>query len=513
MVIGGTIDEIRFRNDENGFTIVVLDCEGEPVICVGAFPPVYEGATVSLVGEFTMHPKFGKQFKVTRVQASRPDTIDGIIRYLGSGLIPGIGPKLALSIAEKFGTDTFDVIKNAPERLASVRGVSKSKAQEISMRYEQIESMQKTMVFLQGHGIPLGTSLKIFKEYGDDTVTVLSQNPYRLVEEVDGIGFITADRIAEKLGVEKNSSFRLRAGILYTLKEAADKNGNTYLPYNTLVTAAANLLDVDREQIVAELDDLMVARRVKVIDIDDENDGKGVMLPALFRAEKGVAQRIVELIGQTDRTPRDYTEEIAEFERSEGIELHPVQKQAVGTAASGSVTVITGGPGTGKTTIVKCILSVFESRGIKTVLMAPTGRAAKRMSESCGREASTIHRALMIGHEGEGGTDPVEAGAVIVDEFSMVDVYLFHTLLRRIPPSCKLILVGDADQLPSVGAGNVLKDMLDSSIVPFVRLERIYRQRDESLIVENAHLVNGGKLPMLDKKDGDFFYCAAKEAE
>ena len=511
MVICGTIDEIRFRNDENGFTIVVLDCEGEPVICVGTFPPVYEGQQLELAGEFTLHPKFGKQFKATSVEASTPGTLDGIIRYLGSGLIRGIGPKLAYAIVETFGTSTFDIIKNAPERLAKIKGISKSKAQEIAAQYGQIESMQKTMVFLQGHGIPLGTSLKIFKQYGDDTVTALTQNPYRLVEEVDGIGFITADRIAEKLGVARNSAFRLRAGVLYTLKDSADKNGNTYLPCDALTAAAAKLLSVSEDQIAEILDDLLLARAVKIIETEEA--GKSVMLPALFRAEKGIAQKLVSLLKECDQTPRDYSEEIAEFERGEAIELHPVQKQAVRSAASGSVTVITGGPGTGKTTIVKCILSVFETRGIKTALMAPTGRAAKRMSESCGREASTIHRALMIGKEGEGTGDPIEAGAVVVDEFSMVDVYLFHTLLKRLPSSCKLILVGDADQLPSVGAGNVLKDLLSSGVVPFVRLERIYRQSDESLIVENAHLVNDGKMPVLDRKSGDFYYCAAESAE
>ncbi|MCI8413120.1 MAG: ATP-dependent RecD-like DNA helicase [Clostridia bacterium] len=509
MIIRGGIDEIRFRNDENGYTILVLDCEGEPLVCVGTFPPVSEGEYVSLEGDFVVHARFGKQFKVTGVQASQPDTLDGIVRYLGSGLIRGIGPKTALAIVDKFGKDTFAVIEKNPARLATVKGVSKSKAVEIAANFRKIESMRQAMVFLQGHGIPLGTSLKIYKKYGDETVNVLSANPYCLVEEVEGIGFITADKIAAKLGVAADSEYRLRAGVLYTLKDAADRAGNTYLPYDELRTAAAQLLKADPDRIEEIIDGLAVCRAVKTVE--GENGVPGIMPIAAYRAEKGAAQKLVEHVFSADRTVRDCEEEIREFERGENISLHAVQKQAIRLAADGNVAVITGGPGTGKTTIVKCILSVLDKRGIKTALMAPTGRAAKRMSESCGREASTIHRALLLGRDGEGDTgEQVKAGAVIVDEFSMVDVYLFHTLLKHIPTEAKLILVGDADQLPSVGAGNVLKDVISSGVVPVVRLERIYRQSGESLIVENAHRVNGGEMPVLDGKDGDFFFCAAQ---
>lgn len=508
MTISGSVEEIRFRNEENGYTIIILDCEGEPLACVGTFPPVSEGEYVQLEGEFTVHPKFGKQFKVRGVSSSRPDSLDGIVRYLGSGLIKGIGPKTALAIVEKFGKNTFDVIVNNPSRLASVKGVSKSKADEIAQNYLKIENMRKAMVFLQSYGIPLGTSLKIFKQYGDDTVSVLSANPYKLVEDIDGIGFITADKIAKKLGVEPHSEYRLRAGILYTLKDAADRSGNTFLPYEDLRAAAAGLLETDEELIEDALEGLALSRAVKTVET--EESGKGVMLLSSYRAEKGAAQKLTELVYSSDMTERNCAEELAEFERSENITLHPSQREAIELASSASVTVITGGPGTGKTTIVKCILSVFDKRGIKTALMAPTGRAAKRMSESCGREASTIHRALTIGREGDGNGEPLGAGAVIVDEFSMVDIYLFNTLLKRIPRDAKLILVGDADQLPSVGAGNVLKDIIASGVVPVVRLDRIYRQSGESLIVENAHRVNGGLMPELGAVDGDFFYCAAK---
>lgn len=513
MIVRGGIDEIRFRNEENGYTILTLDCEGEPLVCVGVFPPVSEGEYVQLDGEFTVHAKFGRQFKVKAVQSSQPDTLDGVVRYLGSGLIRGIGPKTALAIVDKFGKDTFNVIVNSPGRLASVKGISKNKAAEIANNYAKVEKMRQAMVFLQGHGIPLGTSLKIYKRYGDDTFSVLSVNPYRLVEEIDGIGFITADKIAVKLGVSPDSEYRLRAGILYTLKEAADKSGNTYLPYDALRDASAKLLGCGAAQIETVLDELVISRAVKTVEPDD--GVPGVMLMSAFRAESGAAQRLTELTRAADRTERDCAEEVAEFERSENIRLHPVQKKAIRLATGGSVTVITGGPGTGKTTIVKCILTVFDKRGIKTVLMAPTGRAAKRMTESCGQEASTIHRALMIGREsgGEGTGERLKAGAVIVDEFSMVDVYLFHTLLKRLPPETKLILVGDADQLPSVGAGNVLKDVICSGVVPVVRLERIYRQSGESLIVENAHRVNGGQMPELDVKDGDFFFCTASSPQ
>ncbi|MDE6398607.1 MAG: AAA family ATPase, partial [Clostridiales bacterium] len=464
MVVRGEIDEIRFRNDENGYTIITLDCEGEPLVCVGTFPPVSEGEFVQLGGDFTVHPKFGKQFKVSEVHAAAPDTLDGIVRYLGSGLIKGIGPKTALSIVERFGKATFDVITNNPARLAEVKGVTKKKAEEIAQNYLQIENMRQAMVFLQGHGIPLGTSLKIFKRYGDETVAALSANPYRLVEDVDGIGFITADKIAARLGVEPNSEYRLRAGVLYALKEASERAGNTYLPYEQLRAAAADLLHADPDRIEKTIDALGLTRAVKTVETPLGE--QGVMLLPLFRAEKGAAQKLTDLVNAADRTERDCSEEIAAFERSENITLHPAQRAAVTLATGGGVTVITGGPGTGKTTIVKCILAALDARGVKTALMAPTGRAAKRMSESCGKEASTIHRALMIGREGEGSDEPVQAGAVIVDEFSMVDVFLFHTLLKRLTPGVQLILGGDSDQLPSVGAGNVLKDIIASGVVP-----------------------------------------------
>lgn len=511
MVVRGEIDEIRFRNEENGYTILVLDCEGEPLVCVGTFPPVSEGEYVQLDGEFTVHAKFGKQFKVTGVYAAQPDTLDGMVRYLGSGLIPGIGPKTALAIVEKFGKSAFDVIANNPERLALIKGISKRKAAEVAQNYLKIESMRQTMVFLQGHGIPLGTSLKIYKQYGEDTVPFLSANPYRLVEDIDGIGFITADKIAAKLGVEKDSEYRLRAGLLYTLKEASEKGGNTYLPYEDVCASAARLLDIDPDRTENALDALLLTRAVLSVAMPDGR--QGVMLRNVYRAEWGAAQKLTELISSADRTERDCAEAIREFERSENITLHPVQREAIERAASEGVTVITGGPGTGKTTIVKCILAVLGERGVKTVLMAPTGRAAKRMSESCGQEASTIHRALMIGREGEGTDEPLSAGAVIVDEFSMVDVFLLNTLLKRIPAGVRLILVGDADQLPSVGAGNVLKDIIASDVVPVVRLERIYRQSNESMIVENAHRVNAGQMPILRNRDSDFFFCAARSPQ
>lgn len=512
MLVRGSIEELRFRNEENGFTIVVLDCEGEPLTCVGTFPPVSEGEYVQLEGDFTVHPKFGKQLKVKSVNTSRPDTLDGIVRYLGSGLIKGIGPKTALAIVDKFGTATFDVIASNPDRLATVKGVSKAKADEISASYAKIESMRKAMVFLQSYSIPLGTSLRIYKQYGDDTVKVLSENPYKLVEDVEGIGFVTADKIAARLGVEPNSEYRLRAGILYTLLSSAEKSGNTYLPQSELIESAAALLHADPDRVEEVIDSLIISRAVKITETDE--GGKGVMLLALYRAESGAAQRLIEHIHAADLTERDCSEEIAEFERAENISLHPVQKKAIELATGGAVTVITGGPGTGKTTIVKCILAVLSHRGVKAALMAPTGRAAKRMSESCGMDASTIHRALMLGRDRrEDSEEPLRAGAVIVDEFSMVDVYLFNTLLKRVPPETKLIFVGDSDQLPSVGAGNVLKDVIESGVVPVVRLERIYRQSGESLIVENAHRVNGGEMPVLDSKNEDFFFCEAKSAQ
>ncbi len=512
MKIKGNIDEIRFRNEENGYTIAVLDIDGDPVIAVGTFPPVSEGEDVEVIGEYVIHPKFGRQFKATDVKRILPDTIDGIVRYLGSGLIKGLGPKTALVLASTFGKDTLEVIERHPNRLTVVRGISSSKAMAIHEAYIQNKAIQDAVMYLQSQEIPIGTALKIYRFYGDDTVNIVSHNPYKLIEDIDGIGFITADRIAEKQGISKDSPFRIRAGIIHELTLGGE-DGNTYLPREELIAKATALLKCEDKAVDGEIDSLIIDGKLKRVIIDDAD---AIYHRAVFQAERGASAGIIKLVCEADRIGYDAENDIIEFERVNNVKLHELQKEAVRTAVASGVSIITGGPGTGKTTVIKCIIDITEKLGITSMLMAPTGRAAKRLSESTGRDATTIHRALMkdVGqNDYRTVLSPLNCGAVIVDEVSMVDVFLLNLLVRRLAGGTRLILVGDKDQLPSVGAGNVLADMIASSIIPVVMLTHIYRQSEESLIASNAHAVNEGRMPDISRKDKDFFFIRANSRE
>lgn len=502
MTVKGTVEDIRFRNDENGYCILTLDNGGEPLTCVGTFPPISEGETLLLEGEMVMHPKYGKQLKVNKVSSAVPETADEIVRYLGSGIIRGVGPKTALAIVGTFGEKALEVIELRPHLLARVKGISKAKALDIADSYAEIRAMKDAVMFLQKHGVSLNMSLKIYKEYADETVATVMSNPYVLIETIQGIGFATADRIAASMGIEADNPRRVRAGIIYTLGTLAERAGNTYLPYEMLNSEVCKLLGLNTDTAVGEVTDVLVfERKLKKIFAEEE----GVMLSSTYRCEKNIATILARLIDESDMGAKDLSEqEIAEFERANSITFADQQKSAVELAVKNGVCIITGGPGTGKTTIIKCILSIFSHRNINTALMAPTGRAAKRLSESTGEDASTIHRALMS--EGMFSDTPIAAGAVIVDEFSMVDIYLFETLLKALSPGTKLILVGDKDQLPSVGAGNLLADMLGSGRVESVRLDKIFRQDESSMIITNAHLINSGEMPDLSTKTGDFFF-------
>lgn len=504
--IEGAVEEIRFRNDENGYTVLELDCGGEPVIAAGNMPSIAEGDSVVLDGEFVLHPKFGRQFRVDGASVVQPKTEYGMIRFLSSGLINGCGEKTAARIVEKFGLDTIDVMEKTPKKLASVKGISPEKAMKIAEQVVALKSQREAVMFLAGYGITVNFGMKLFAIYGAATVDTVKRNPYVLVEDVDGVGFATADKIAQKLGLDPHSSVRMRAGLVHTLRSACEREGNTYLPREKLLEDTAKLLGADggdKDTIESALEGLRTERKV-VCPIDG-----AVMLESYYRTENAVAAQLVKRIDGAGELAADVSASIDRFEASHGIKLHPRQREAVEKAVKNGVSVITGGPGTGKTTIINCILFVLDALSQSALLLAPTGRAAKRITEGCGRDAFTVHRALLSLEYG----DKFKESAVIVDEFSMVDIFLFRMLLGALNDTEKLIIVGDADQLPSVGAGNVLRDLISSGLVPVTRLEYIYRQSGESRIALNAHAINEGRMPDLKSRDGDFFFFPMPSAE
>ncbi len=513
MRIEGNIEDIIFHNSDNGYTVLNIDYEGELLTCVGKIANPSEGEYLELDGEFVKNGKYGNQFAFSQARISSPKSIEGIKRYLASGLIKGIGPVTAEAIVEKFREDTLSVIELNPERLAEVRGVSINKAISIGQYFNEIKNMQRVIMFLQDYNLTTNMSIKIFNIYGDKAIEILSQNPYKLVEDIDGIGFLTADKIAVSMGLARDSEFRVRAGILHCLKDSSEKSGNTYLPKLELFEMTNNLLNI-REGF-----DILFDRAIESLVIDTTikdfaSRGENViMLTSFYKTEQAVAKKINLLNITNENIDENVDSEIAEFERVNKITLHDQQKKAVAMAVSKHISVITGGPGTGKTTIIKCILKILKENSNKIMLLAPTGRAAKRLSESCGEQASTIHRALEVNFKDDNKSfftynakNKLPVDVVIVDEMSMVDVTLMNYLMQALSNNCKVILVGDKDQLPSVGAGNVLHDILVSEKVPYVMLTHIFRQDEKSLIVSNAHLINEGKIPNLSNKSTDFFF-------
>ncbi len=506
--LNGAVEEIVFRNDDNGYTVLTLDADGDPVTVAGNLPQVAPGDCLELEGEFVLHPRFGAQFKAERASVAQPRTVYGIIKFLGSGLIEGCGEKTAARIVEKFGTSTIDVMEKTPERLAEIRGISPAKAKKICASFSAVRNQREAVMFLAGYGITVNLAMKLYAIYGANTINTVKTNPYVLVEDVDGVGFLTADKIARSMGLKEDDPFRIRAGLLYSLKSACEKEGNTYLPREKLESDTFRLLGLDAEEYRNEfssaLDMLLTARKV-VCPFDG-----AVMDSLYYHTENSVAVRLVKRIdGDGAMPPPDVDALIDRFEITHGITLHAKQREAVVNAVSSAVSVITGGPGTGKTTIINCVLFVLDAMNITSLLLAPTGRAAKRITEGCGRDAFTIHRAL-LNNEGGG---KFEENAVIVDEFSMVDIFLFRMLLGALNDTAKLVIVGDADQLPSVGAGNVLRDLIASGFVPVTRLEFIYRQSGQSRIALNAHAINDGRMPELKARDGDFFYFPRRTPE
>ena len=508
-VIKGMIEEVIFRNDDTNYTVVLVDVNKELITATGKFPVINEGEWVELNGKFVLNPKYGEQFAVDSVKLSPPNTLDGIIRYLSSGLIPGVGPVTAMNIVNKFGEATLDIIHYNPSRLAECKNVSSKKAEDIAKAYAEVHQMQNAVMIMQSYHISTNLAIKIYNQYGEGTEDILKNNPYKMVEDVAGIGFFTADKIAISMGVPADSDFRVRAGILHILRENSDKNGNTYMQKSALIEGVYTLLNIPNleSRIDSIINKLIMDDYLKKLDIN----GEAICLSQYYKIEKVLADSLILLNADTDKLALDISDEIKMYEDVNHISMHEHQKLAVQLAINNGVSVITGGPGTGKTTIIKCILQIFRNMGKKVKLMAPTGRAAKRLSESTGEDASTIHRAL----EMQGGEDvkfifnsnqKLNYDVIIVDEVSMVDSQLMYLLVRAIKRGSRLILVGDKDQLASVGAGNVLGDILESGCFATMCLTQIYRQSEDSLIIVNAHAINQGKMPELSNKSKDFFF-------
>ena len=497
-----------YRNDDNGYSVVMARMGRQEITIVGALPELTAGEQAVFSGEWVEHPQYGRQFKCTACQLQKPTTLLGIERYLGSGLIHGVGPSTAKLIVQRFGEETLTVLSEHPERLQEVPKMGKKRWMQIAESYREQQQAREAMVFLQSYGIPANLSVKISRLYGERTPEVIRSNPYRLCEDLEGVGFLTADRIGTALGVAPDSEARIQSALKYILKDASISMGHVYLPTAELVRKAVSLLHVEDGLCLRAVRQLALNR--DLIIQGGEGEEERVYLPVFDAAEREVAQRLCELMAslapmKSSNAPKD----IDHFERMRGIHFSPKQREAIISALEQGVLVITGGPGTGKTTIINCIISLLQQEG-EVVLCAPTGRAAKRMTEATGVESKTIHRLLeYAGDESafaRNQDNPLEGDCVIVDETSMVDVMLMRSLLRAIEPGTRLILVGDADQLPSVGAGNVLGDILQSGVVPAVRLTDIFRQGETSRIVVNAHRINHGEMPLLNEKGTDFFF-------
>ena len=496
-----------YRNEDNGYSVVTAREGRREITIVGTLPELTPGEQAVFTGEWVEHPSYGRQLKCTGCELQKPTTRLGIERYLGSGLIRGVGPSTAKMIVNYFGEDTLTILSEHPERLQELPKMGKKRWIQIAEAYREQAGAREAMVFLQSYGIAPTLAVKISKRYGDRTAQVIRENPYRLCDDLEGVGFLTADRIGAALGIPPDSEGRIISALKYMLRDAAAGMGHVYLPRAELVSRTAQLLRVEEDLVDHQLTRLTLLREL-VLSVGE--DGERVYLPLFESAEKEVATRLCELMATAPHGEAPgANREIDLFEKHHGISFSQRQREAILSAVEKGVLVITGGPGTGKTTIINCIIRLMSREG-EVVLCAPTGRAAKRMSEACGTEAKTIHRLLEYG--GEEGQfmrnqeNPIEADCIIVDETSMVDMLLMRSLLRALEPGMRLILVGDADQLPSVGAGNVLGDILQSGVVPACRLTDIFRQGETSRIVVNAHRINRGEMPLLNEKGTDFFF-------
>ena len=521
--VTGYIDHIIFRNEDNGYTVMVLKgVEGEDELtCVGSFPVITQGASVEATGKYIQHPVYGKQFQAEFLTEKMPEDALAMERYLGSGAIKGIGAALAGRIVRHFGGDTLRIVEEEPERLAEIKGISEKKAREIAAQIEEKADMRKAMIFLQKYGISLNLGAKIYQKYGDSVYSVLQENPYRLAEDISGVGFKIADEIAYRIGIHTDSDYRIRSGMLYTLLQATGE-GHIYLPKEELFQRASQLLGVDSSYMEKHLMDLSMDRKI----IQKECDGEILVYPAqYYYLELNTARMLEELNVLCPEDEKLMERRIVQIEKETGTVLEEMQKKAVKEAASHGLFILTGGPGTGKTTTINAIIRFFEGEGADLRLAAPTGRAAKRMTETTGVEAQTIHRLLELSgmpeddregqavHFERNAENPLETDVIIIDEMSMVDIHLMHSLLMAVTAGTRLILVGDENQLPSVGPGNVLRDIIRSEQFPVVELKKIFRQASESDIVVNAHKINQGEQVVLDNKSRDFFFLKRYDAD
>mgnify|MGYP003092007130 FL=1 len=514
--ITGFVEHIVYRNEENGYTVLNLASnEEDEVTCVGVFQMISEGESLELTGEYTVHPSYGPQFKVQQYSIKAPEDIASIERYLGSGAIKGVGAALAARIVRKFKEDTFRIIEEEPERLAEIKGISERKAQEIAQQTEEKRELRQAMIFLQNYGISLSLAVKIYQTYQLDMYRIIQENPYQMAEDVTGVGFKIADEIAHRVGIHLDSDFRIRSGIMYVLQQAS-LEGHTYLPEELLTRRACELLGVDASGVEKHYMDMAIDRKLILKQSEAEVQ---IYASTFYYMELNVAVMLRELNVKYDFSETAVEQRIRKIEQLSELELDEMQRTAVKEAVRSGLLVITGGPGTGKTTTINTIIQYFESEGMDIALAAPTGRAAKRMSETTGYEAKTIHRLLEL----SGGMDehagferneqnPLETDVIIIDEMSMVDITLMHNLLKAVVAGTRLILVGDVNQLPSVGPGCVLKDIIDSHACNVVRLNRIFRQASESDIIVNAHKINRGEPVSLDNKSRDFFFLKRYDA-
>lgn len=506
-----TIERITYQNPENGYSVLQATIKGyrEEQTLVGTFHEVTVGAVLTVEGTWRVDKRYGRQFAVEKWTEELPADIIGIEKYLGSGLVKGIGPKFAKLIVAKFGLDTFNVIENEPDKLLEVYGIGKGRVAKIQASWEKQKDVKDIMVFLQGHGVSSTYAAKIYKQYGKESIEKVQANPYCLADDIWGIGFKTADGIAEKLGYEKNDLRRCRSGIFYTLNKLSE-DGHVYSEREQLIKSAKELLQAEEEPITQALDD-MITKEDLILDEE------AIFLPPFYYAEIGVASKLKRLLEDSTGNLFDGTLNIEEIVKKTGIQYDDVQVAAIQQAVKSKVMVLTGGPGTGKTVTTQGIIAALESLGQGILLAAPTGRAAKRMNEATGKEAKTIHRLLEYNPaEGYGRNDenPLDGGVLIVDESSMIDVILMNSLLKAVPSHMRLILVGDIDQLPSVGAGNVLRDIIDSGVVPVIRLTKIFRQAQTSRIITNAHKINQGIFPDISNgRDADFFFIKQEDPE